>query len=397
VNGEWLRRAPKSVELAIIALAGVILGAGCSQFRPAAVFGGGAAVALLLAVGAVFLTYFTDFWFPWLIVVGGQIPCAMAIGVASAVSRRSSAEQKTLEPGDDVLLPETPGYELLNPPFAQGSYGKVWLAKNAIGQWQAVKVVYAASFGDETEPYDREFEGIRSYKPVSDKHPGLLRVEFVSNKNADYFYYVMELGDALNPDWEKNPLTYKPRDLANERARAPRRRLPVSECIRIGLALTDTLDFLHRQGLTHRDIKPQNIIFVNGQPKLADIGLVAEIRAIEQEPAFVGTPGYMPPHPESPGSPQADIYALGMVLYVLSTGREAPQFPELATTLVSRSQPVDFLPLNAVILKACEPDRTRRYQSASEMHKALLHVQQLFHKQLGPAEEGASEHLASEA
>ena len=110
----------------------------------------------------------------------------------------------------------------------------------------------------------------------------------------------------------------------------------MQECVRIGLALTDALDFIHRQGLTHRDIKPQNIIFVNGQPKLADLGLITEIRPPDQERTLVGTPGYLPPPPERPGTPQADIYALGMVLYVLSTGRGAAYFPEIATTLVER-------------------------------------------------------------
>ena len=141
--------------------------------------------------------------------------------------------------------------------------------------------------------------------------------------------------------------------------------------MQIGLALTDALDFLHRQWLTHRDIKPQNIIFVNGQPKLADMGLIAEIRPPDQERTLVGTPGYMPPSPERPGTPQADIYSLGMVLYVLGTGRNAAFFPEIATTLVEDKDPADFFLFNTVILKACQPDPGQRYASAADMHYAL--------------------------
>src|SRR5437763_15319947 len=115
----------------------------------------------------------------------------------------------------------------------------------------------------------------------------------------------MGLGRPLVAGWEKEPATYKPRDLVSVRAQAPARRLSVRECIRIGIALSDALELLHQQGLTHRDIKPQNIIFVMGQPKLADVGLTAEIRPADAERTFVGTRGYMPPQPERPGQAQA--------------------------------------------------------------------------------------------
>jgi serine/threonine protein kinase len=273
-------------------------------------------------------------------------------------------------------LPDTPGYALLNPPFGQGAYGKVWLARNAIGQWQALKVVYLANFGEDADPYEREFNGIRKYKPISDKHPGLLRVDFVSQKKPEgYFFYVMELVDPLEAGWERKPSTYKPRDLVSERRGARGQKLPVRECVRIGLALTDALDFLHRQGLTHRDIKPQNVIFVNGRPKLADMGLIAEIRPPEQKRTYVGTPGYMLPPPELPGTPQADVYALGMMLYVLSTGRNPTFFPELSTTLLDRTGLPEFFSLNAVIIKACHPECAERYGSAAEMHCALQEAQ----------------------
>ena len=141
--------------------------------------------------------------------------------------------------------------------------------------------------------------------------------------------------------------------------------------MRIGLALTEALDFLHQQGLTHRDIKPQNIIFVKGAPKLADFGLVRKMRPAEEIKTMIGTPGYMPPLPEPPGTFQADIFALGMVLYVISTGREAALFPEIATNLMETGTAADFLSLNAIILKACNVRLDCRYASASEMHQAL--------------------------
>jgi CHASE2 domain-containing sensor protein len=377
MNGDWLRRPAGGVEVLTLVTSGLLLGGGLCRVRLRVACAVAAAVALVVTFGAISWSYFTNYWFPWLVIVGGQVPCALvwalAVGIRHALEKRTVSVSLSFPRSAAAVvdLPDAPDYELFNPPFGEGAYGKVWLARNKTGQWRALKAVYLANFDQNTDPYEREFNGIKKYQPVSDQHPGLLRVEFVSEKLAGYFYYVMELGDPLEPGWEGEPSTYKPRDLVSERARSRGRRLPVRECVRIGLALSDALDFLHRQGLTHRDIKPQNIIFVNGQPKLADLGLITEIRPPDQERTLVGTPGYMPPPPERPGTPQADIFALGMVLYVLSTGRNAAYFPEIATTLVEGKDPADFFPLNTVILKACQPDPAQRYASAAEMHRAL--------------------------
>ena len=381
MNGDWLQRPTGWVEVLTLVTSGLLLGGGLCRVRPLVACGIAAGIALVVAFGAISWSYFTNYWFPWLVIVGGQVPCALgwalATGLCRALEKRTVSVSLSFPRPVAAIeeLPDVPDYELFNPPFGEGAYGKVWLARNTAGQWRALKVVYLANFDQNTDPYEREFSGIKKYQPVSDKHPGLLRVEFVSEKQAGYFYYVMELGDPLEPGWEQEPSSYKPRDLVSERARSRGRRLPVRECVRIGLALSDALDFIHRQGLTHRDIKPQNIIFVKGQPKLADLGLITEIRPPDQERTLVGTPGYMPPAPERPGTPRADIYALGMVLYVLSTGRGAAYFPEIATSLVEREDPADFLPLNTVILKACQPDPARRYATAAEMHRALQEAQ----------------------
>ena len=335
MNGDWLRRPAWWMEGLILIASGALLGSALCRARSFKACALAATVTLAVALGAVLLSYFSNYWFPWLAISAGQVPFALAwslatrkiaLPAAAAGSTGVAVSLQTLEGrliGNSVPdMPDVPDYELLNPPFGQGAYGKVWLARNAIGQWQALKVIYLANFNHNADPYEREFNGIKRYKPVSDKHPGLLSIDFVSKmKQAGYFYYVMELGDPLEPGWEREPTTYKPRDLVNERRRSPGQKLSTRECVRIGLAIADALDFLHRHGLTHRDIKPQNIIFVNGHPKLADVGLIAEIRSGDREGTWVGTPGYMPPTPEHPGTPQADIYALGMVLYVLSTGR----------------------------------------------------------------------------
>src|SRR5213594_4185048 len=100
--------------------------------------------------------------------------------------------------------------------------------------------------------------------------------------------------------------------------------LPVVECIQIALSLTCALEHLHGHGLIHRDVKPSNIIFVKGVPKLADIGLVTDVEATR---SFVGTEGFIPP--EGPGTVQADLYSLGKVLYEMSMGRSRFDFPAL--------------------------------------------------------------------
>jgi CHASE2 domain-containing sensor protein len=367
VNHDWLQRPAWWVELFLFSTAGIFLGGGLCRLRRLPALAVAGVVFFAVALSAVWLSFYTDFWYPWLIIAGGQLPCALAWALATG-SRRVPDLGKTAVM---EILPDTPGYEIFQPPFAEGAYGKVWLARNAAGQWRALKVIYLAKFDNHPDPYEREFKGIQKYKPVSDQHPGLLRVDFVSPKKAGCFYYVMELGDALEPGWQQAPATYRPRDLVSERARLPRRRLPVKECLRIGIILTEALEFLHRQGMTHRDIKPQNIIYVDGKPKLADLGLITEIRPADQARTLVGTPGYMPPPPERPGTVAADLYALGMVLYVVVTGRAPTAFPEIATTLVDTTEPPEFFILNPVILKACQPVPADRYASAAEMRLAL--------------------------
>ncbi len=383
LNDDWLRRPAWPVEVLVFVLAGGLLGGSLCRLQRGWALGISGGAALLVVVGAVYLSYFTNYWFPWLIIVGGQLPCALAWGLVvvklpdiQPVELNKPAPDKTIRLSfPEQQLPDAPEYEVITPEIGKGGFGKVWIARNAIGQWQALKAVYESSFKGNRGPYEAEFKGLQRYKPVSEKHPGLLRIDLVSKmKTEGYFYYVMELGDAQAPGWEKQPKLYKPKDLENMRKQAYGRRIQPKECLHIVTVLADALNFLHQQGLTHRDIKPSNVIFVNGRPKLADIGLVADIRPVDQVHTLVGTFGYMPPPPEKPGTPQADIYALGMLLYVISTGRDPGFFPDISTTLMERSGHAEFVQLDAIIIKACQPNLVERYRKTSEMLRDLQKV-----------------------
>src|SRR5437667_2368419 len=209
-----------------------------------------------------------------------------------------SPEKRTEVPAHSYAFarqpPQIPEYDLLCC-IGRGAYGEVWLAKNVLGTYRAIKIVYRRNFKDDG-PFEREFDGIRHFEDVSGTHPGLLNVLHVGRKDASgYFYYAMEVADDEVSGQSFDPHRYKPKTLSSELAR--RGRLPLEECVSLGLSLTTALERLHQNGLIHRDIKPANIIFVKGTPKMADIGLVTGIGS----QSFVGTPGYIPP--EGPGEP----------------------------------------------------------------------------------------------
>jgi serine/threonine protein kinase len=205
------------------------------------------------------------------------------------------------------------------------------------------------------------------------------------NDVEDYFYYVMELADDAVAESDRSPQSgthavhssraflhasdsYVPKTLS--KVLLQRGRLPVSECLELGLTLNLGLAHLHKAGLIHRDIKPSNIIFVGGVPKLADIGLVIDM---SEARSFVGTEGFIPP--EGPNSAQADLYSLGKVLYEAGMGKDRKDFPEPLTQIADAPDAAQLLEFNAVLLKACAASREERYQSAEAMNADLALLQ----------------------
>jgi serine/threonine protein kinase len=289
----------------------------------------------------------------------------------------TSAPERPVRP---PVPPVIPDHELLRK-IGGGAYGEVWLARNILGAWRAVKIVYRNSF-DHDRPFEREFAGIQKFEPISRTHQSQVDILHVG-RGEGYFYYVMELADdatalpaseaapASQPaTFNFQPATYQPHSLKLDLQR--RGRLPVDECIQLGLSLSTALAHLHSHGLIHRDVKPSNIIFINGIPKLADIGLVTDVEATR---SFVGTEGFIPP--EGPSSVQADLYSLGKVLYEMSMGRSRLDFPALPANWdeLPQAEQARLLEFNEVLVKACENDPRKRYQSAQQMATELTLLQ----------------------
>jgi WD40 repeat protein len=281
--------------------------------------------------------------------------------------------------------PDIPDHTLLRL-IGRGAYGEVWLARNIMGTVRAVKIIWRSQF-ESDRPYEREFAGIRRYEPISRSSGGLVHVLHVGRNDAvGYFFYVMELADSEKPPPGPSPITgdhagvavssldtmqpelYRPRTLRSDLKRLG--RLQHAACVRLALDVASGLAQLHRQGLVHRDVKPGNIIYVDGRAKLADIGLVS---AGGESLTFVGTEGYIPP--EGPGTSSADIYALGIALYEASTGLPLDRFPDAPPEWFNDAAGDPALELHEVILKACEGRREDRYSSVEAMQADLAVLQ----------------------
>ena len=160
------------------------------------------------------------------------------------------------------------------------------------------------------------------FEPISRAHPGFVDILHVG-RTTQYLYYIVERrpDDHMMRDARSTPppKRYVPRTLKTDVDR--QRRLSAAESIQLGISLTQALQALHDHGLTHRDIKPSNIIFIDGRPKLADIGLVA---ATGQRSCR--TEGDRVP-PRNPALRKRNHLQLGKVLAGREHRERSPRFP----------------------------------------------------------------------
>lgn len=168
--------------------------------------------------------------------------------------------------------------------------------------------------------------------------------------------------------------------------------LDEDEVIRLGIEISDALEFCRKKEIIHRDIKPGNL-FVSeaGWFKLGDFG-VARSLTKTMSATRQGTEGYMAPevYLGKPYGASVDIYSLGLVLYQLMNGNRLPflppapqpvDFDDPANALAKRMAGTPLLPpcnagreLAEVILKACAFEPSERYRTAAEFKEALTEV-----------------------
>ena len=205
-------------------------------------------------------------------------------------------------------------------------------------------------------------------------HPNILRIYDAGNFKGRP-YIAMEYVEGLR--------TLGPYCKADE-------LLPMESVIRIVEKCAKALDYAHRNGVTHRDIKPDNIMLTtDDEVKVVDFG-VAEHKNKRSDDSFqiVGTPTYMSPEQvrgeELAG--QSDIYSLGVILYQLLTGNVPFKAPGLAalSILITTKNPKPVrerradipVELEAIVTRAMAKSLDERYKTGEEMAADLAAIHQ---------------------
>jgi serine/threonine-protein kinase len=203
-------------------------------------------------------------------------------------------------------------------------------------------------------------------------HPGVVKV--FNDEERSQVYMVME--------WAEGQLLRKILDT--------QKPLPVDRAVKITLNILDALDYIHNHGVVHRDLKPENVMVdENDNIKLIDFGIAGNARArrltFAKLSQTMGTPDYISPEQVKGkrGDGRSDLYALGVILYEMLTGKVPFTGPNPFAIMNDRllNNPVppreidpSISPqLQEIIYRALERDPKNRYANAHEFAWDLEH------------------------
>jgi serine/threonine protein kinase len=250
--------------------------------------------------------------------------------------------------------------------LGEGAFAEVWLAENEMPVRDEPREVALKVFVRPQEGLDRVVQEARN----TPEHDHIVKVYSADRTSEGLYFIVMEymVGGTLAGRLQQEG------------------RLPEEKTVRIALQVLQALHYAHEKGFLHRDVKPLNILFdAEGKAKLGDFGLAVGMSSRSHLPDTVGTPAYMAPESwEGQGDAQSDLWSLGVTLYQMVTGQSpfsGDSLPQLMRRILEKSPQLPHRlnsqisgRLEEVILKALEKDKERRFQSASEMHRALMNT-----------------------
>jgi len=172
------------------------------------------------------------------------------------------------------------------------------------------------------------------------------------------------------------------------------KKLSIDRAVRLALGICDALDYMHKRGIVHRDLKPENLMVgEDGQIKLLDFGIAMKEDArrltFVNLSSLLGTPDYISPEQVkgARGDQRSDIYAVGIMLYEMLTGRVPFVGPNPLAVMNERvlndvKPPRELNPeispeLEEILFRALEREPRHRYATASEMMWDLEHQEQV--------------------
>ena len=258
-------------------------------------------------------------------------------------------------------------YELVDE-IARGGMGVVYKARHKkLGREVALKVILSGQFATSNDV--RRFQ-LEAESAANLDHPGIVPI-YEIGEHGGHHYFTMKL-------IEGGSLSQK----------MPELREDIRAFVDVLANVADAIAYAHRRGILHRDIKPANILLDgDGKPLVTDLGLAKHTDAdsdLTGTGAIVGTPAYMPPEQATASkeiTTEADVFAIGAILYEGLTGRPPFQGESAVATLMQAAKGEIAAPsqvrrgvdrtLELICLKCLCKEPSERYASAGLLAKDL--------------------------